>query len=162
MNDRPARRLPLALTIAAIVIVVDQATKFWADRTLADRGPVPVIGDFIQFRLIRNAGAAFSMGEDTTWIFTIITAAAVVWLFWFVTRPQPTWRVVGFALLLGGAITHLGDRLFRAPGFAQGHVVDFIDYNGWFVGNVADIALVGGAIWLVLFTLVKPEVRAGG
>jgi signal peptidase II len=160
MSDR--RRLPLALTIAAIVIVVDQATKFWADRALADRGPVPVLGEFIQFRLLRNGGAAFSMGENSTWIFTIITAAAVGWLFWYVTRPQPTWRLVGFALLLGGAITHLGDRLFRAPGFARGHVVDFIDYNGWFVGNVADIALVCGAAWLVVFSLVKPEVSAKG
>jgi signal peptidase II len=161
MDDKPARRIPLALTIAAIVVVLDQATKFWADRTLSDRGPVPVLGDFLQLRLIRNAGAAFSMGEDSTWILTIITAAAVVLLLWYVTRPQPTWRVVGFALLLGGAITHLGDRLFRAPGFGRGHVVDFIDYNGWFVGNVADIALVGGAIWLVLLSLTKPEVRAG-
>src|SRR5262245_55265291 len=122
MNDKPARRLPLALTIAAIVIVADQATKFWADRALAGRDPVPVIGDFIQFRLLRNAGAAFSMGENSTWIFTIITAAAVVWLLWYVTKPQPMWRLAGCALMLGGAITHLGDRLFRAPGFGRGHV----------------------------------------
>lgn len=162
MDDKPARRVPLALTIAAIVIVVDQATKFWADRTLTGRAPVPVLGDVIQFRLLRNGGAAFSMGENSTWIFTIITAAAVVWLFWYVTRPQPMWRLVGCALLLGGAITHLGDRLFRAPGFGRGHVVDFIDYNGWFVGNVADIALVGGAIWLVAVSLVKPEVKSKG
>jgi signal peptidase II len=161
MDDKPRRRIPLALTIAVLVVVLDQATKFWADRALRDRGPVPVLGDFIQFRLIRNAGAAFSMGENATWIFTIITAAAVVWLLWYVTRPQPSWRLIGCALLLGGAVTHLGDRLFRAPGFARGHVVDFIDYNGWFVGNVADIALVGGAIWLILLSLAKPDVRAG-
>ena len=51
---------------------------------------------------------------------------------------------------LGGAISHLGDRLFREPGFARGEIVDFIDYFGFFVGNVADIALVGGAIAIVL------------
>lgn len=162
MKDKPVRRLPLALIIAAVVVVVDQATKFWADRTLTDRAPIQVLGDFLQFRLIRNGGAAFSMGEDSTWIFTIITAAAVAWLAWYVTNPQPMWRLVGCSLLLGGALTHLGDRLFRAPGFGRGHVVDFIDYNGWFVGNVADIALVGGAVWLVLFSLVKPDVRAKG
>ena len=163
MSDKPARRLPLALTIAVIVIVVDQLTKLWAVRSLTDRtAPVEVIGDFIQFRLIRNAGAAFSMGENSTWVFTIVTAAAAVWLLWYVTKPQPTWRLVGCALMLGGALTHLGDRLFRAPGFGRGHVVDFIDYNGWFVGNVADIALVCGAAWLVIMSLVKPDVTSKG
>jgi len=163
MDDKPASRLPLALTIAVIVIVADQATKLWADRALADRAdPVPLIGDFIQLRLIRNAGAAFSIGEGSTWIFTVVTAAAAAWLLWYVTKPQPMWRLVGCALMLGGALTHLGDRLFRAPGFGRGHVVDFIDYNGWFVGNVADIALVCGAAWLVILSLVKPEVKATG
>src|SRR5262245_60251874 len=153
MNDKQVRRLPLALTIAAVVIVLDQATKFWADRALTNRGPVPVLGEFLQLRLTRNSGAAFSLGAGSPWIFTIATAAAVVWLFWYVTLPQPRWRLIGFALLLGGALTHLGDRLFRAPGFGRGEVVDFIDYNGWFVGNIADIALVGGAAWLVVLSL---------
>ncbi|MGL5911899.1 MAG: signal peptidase II, partial [Phycicoccus sp.] len=47
--------------------------------------------------------------------------------------------------LLGGAVGNLVDRVFRAPGPGRGHVVDFIDYSGWFVGNVADIAIVGAA-----------------
>jgi signal peptidase II len=160
METTPVRRLPLALGIAAGVVVLDQATKLWAERTLTDRAPIQVLGDFLQFRLLYNPGAAFSMGENATWVFTIVAAIAVGALLWLVTRPQPRGRLVGFALLLGGATTHLGDRLFRAPGFAQGHVVDFIDYNGWFVGNVADIALVGGAVWLVLLSFAKPEVPA--
>ena len=61
------------------------------------------------------------------------------------------------AALLGGAISHLGDRLFREPGFAVGHIVDFIDYAGFFVGNVADIFLVLGAIYLVLVSLVHED-----
>ncbi|GAA1313954.1 hypothetical protein Psi02_64490 [Planotetraspora silvatica] len=60
---------------------------------------------------------------------------------------------VALAALLGGATSHLLDRLFRAPGFAQGHVVDFIDYGGLFVGNVADIALTGGCAVLMLLSL---------
>ncbi|WP_331727206.1 MULTISPECIES: signal peptidase II [unclassified Streptomyces] len=54
--------------------------------------------------------------------------------------------------LLGGAASHLGDRLFREPGLARGRVVDFIDY-GAFVGNVADIALACGCVALVLLSL---------
>ena len=52
-----------------------------------------------------------------------------------------------------------GDRLFRAPGFARGHVVDFIAYNKWFVGNVADIAIVGGAAFLTVLTLLGMQAR---
>jgi signal peptidase II len=156
----PVRRLPLALGIAAVVVLLDQVTKFWAEHALADGAPVPVLGEFLQFRLRYNPGAAFSIGTGSTWFFTIVTAVAVGVLLWYVTRPQTKGWLVGLALMLGGAVTHLGDRLFRAPGFARGHVVDFIDYNGWFVGNVADIALVGGAVWLVLLGLRKPEMAS--
>jgi signal peptidase II len=154
----PVRRLPLALGIAAVVVVLDQLTKLWAVRTLTDRDPIQVLGDFLQFRLLYNPGAAFSIGENLTWIFTIAAAVAVVVLVWYVAKPQPKGWAIALALLLGGAITHLGDRLFRAPGFARGHVVDFIDYNGWFVGNVADIALFFGAVSLILLSLKKSEV----
>jgi signal peptidase II len=149
MGSTSVRRLWPALGIAAVVLVLDQATKFWAERTLDGRDPIPVLGEFLQLRLFYNPGAAFSIGEGATWVFTIAAAAAAVWLLWYLTRPQSKIRMVGLALMLGGAVTHLGDRLFRAPGFARGHVVDFIDYNGWFVGNVADIALVCGAVLVV-------------
>jgi signal peptidase II len=159
MDTTPVRRLPLALSVAAVVLVLDQVTKFWAQRSLAGREPVPVLGEFLRFRLLYNPGAAFSIGEGSTWIFTIAAAVAVVWLLWYVAQPQPKGRAVVFALLLGGATTHLLDRLFRAPGFARGHVVDFIDYNGWFVGNVADIALVGGVAALLVLSFRKQEAR---
>ncbi|MBW4718003.1 signal peptidase II [Saccharothrix obliqua] len=151
------RRLPVVVAIALTVLVVDQATKFWAESTLVGRAPIPVLGDFIRFRLLYNPGAAFSLGSGSTWIFTIIAAVAVVVLARFATRPQTAGRAFALALLLGGASTHLLDRLFRAPGFARGHVVDFIDYNGWFVGNVADIALTVGAVLLVLFGFTEQE-----
>jgi signal peptidase II len=160
-NTTPARRLPLALGIAAVVVVLDQLTKLWAERTLTGRDPIPVLGDFLQFRLLYNPGAAFSIGENMTWIFAIAAAIAVVVLVWYVAKPQPKGWAIALALLLGGAVTHLGDRLFRAPGFARGHVVDFIDYNGWFVGNVADIALFFGAVSLILLSLRKSEVTTG-
>jgi signal peptidase II len=56
-------------------------------------------------------------------------------------------------LLLGGAVGNLVDRLAREPGFARGHVVDFIDYAGFFVGNVADIAVVTAAVLIALLSL---------
>ncbi|MEV8635360.1 signal peptidase II [Streptosporangium sp. NPDC051023] len=62
--------------------------------------------------------------------------------------------------LLGGAATHLLDRLLRSPGFGRGHVIDFIDYGGLFVGNVADIALTASGVLLVLLTLRGIPLRA--
>jgi signal peptidase II len=149
-------KVPVVLAVAVFVVALDQATKFWAESVLAGRPAMRVIGDFLQFRLLYNPGAAFSIGEGATWIFTIITAVAVVVLARYAVKPAPRAQVIALTLLLGGATTHLIDRLFRAPGFARGHVVDFIDYNGWFVGNVADIALTFGAVLLVVSSLRKP------
>jgi signal peptidase II len=160
MDTTPTRRLPLALGIAAVVLVLDQATKFWAEHALTGREPIPVLGEFLRFRLLYNPGAAFSLGAGSTWVFTIAAAVAVVVLLWYVARPQPKGWLIALSLLLGGATTHLGDRLFRDPGFARGHVVDFIDYNGWFVGNVADIALFLGAASLLLLSFRKSDVPA--
>jgi signal peptidase II len=151
---RPRSRLPwAALGIAALVAAVDQATKAWAVAALAGREPVPVVGHWLELRLTYNSGAAFSVGSGATWVFTLFAAAAVLVLLALTRRVRGRTWAVGVGLLLGGAATHLGDRLFRAPAFARGHVVDFIDYGGWFVGNVADIALVAGVGLLVVLNL---------
>lgn len=156
----PIRRvLPWTLLWAAGIIVFDQATKFWAEATLVPYEPVPVIGEWIQWRLVYNPGAAFGIGGDFTWILTLIAALAVVGISIFVARISSVRWALAAGALLGGAISHLGDRLFREPGFARGEIVDFIDYFGFFVGNVADIALVGGAIAIVLLSLVGVSPR---
>jgi signal peptidase II len=157
MDTTTSRRAPLVMSIAVLVLLLDQATKFWAESALTGRAPIPVLGEFLQLRLLYNPGAAFSIGAGSTWIFTIIAAVAVVMLVRYGLQPQTKLRAAALALMLGGATTHLLDRLFRPPGFARGHVVDFIDYNGWFVGNVADIALVGGAILLVLLSFTPTK-----
>lgn len=154
---RPSRRVRGVLYgVAALWLVIDQLTKWWAESTLSLGVYVPVIGDLLGWRLVYNPGAAFGIAADYTWILAIVAAGAVVGLSWFSTRvSHPLW-VVGVSALLGGAVSHLGDRLFRDPGFGVGHIVDFIDYAGFFVGNVADIALVGGAIVLVLASFIAP------
>jgi signal peptidase II len=161
---RGTRRTLLGIgLLAAGVLALDQLTKWWAESTMVPGEATPVLGTFIQWRLIYNPGAAFGIASDMTWILACVAAAAVVALAVFATRVvTPLWAV-GVGALLGGAVSHLGDRLLRPPGFARGHIVDFIDYNGWFIGNVADIALVGGAAFLVLLTFLgidhRPAVR---
>ncbi|MCX4472654.1 signal peptidase II [Micromonospora sp. NBC_01655] len=130
--------------IAAVVLVSDQVTKYWAQSSLSAGQTVPVVGELLQLRLVHNPGAAFSIGSGHTWVFTIVAAAAVVVLAVVARRVASRPWAVALGMVLGGAATHLLDRLFREPGFARGHVVDFIDYAGFFVGNVADIALVVG------------------
>ncbi|GAB3605021.1 signal peptidase II [Conyzicola nivalis] len=157
-TDTPPARTPrryfwFVLVIALVVIVIDQASKWWAEMALGDGEVIPVIGDLIRFQLVYNPGAAFSIGEGFTWIFTILAAAAVVFIVWYARRASSIGLTLTLGLLLGGAATHLGDRLFRDPAFARGHVVDFIAYGNLFIGNIADIAIFAGAVMLVVLTV---------
>jgi signal peptidase II len=164
VRARIRRVLPWTLVLAAGVVLLDQGTKYWAEAELELGVGVPVIGELIQWRLVYNPGAAFGIGGDYTWILSLVAALAVVGLAIFVTRLSSIRWAIAAGALFGGAISHLGDRLFRQPGFARGEIVDFIDYAGYFIGNVADIALVLGAIGVVVLSLVgvsprRPEPR---
>lgn len=143
----------LVLALAAVVVVVDQLSKFWAVSALSGRTSVAVVGDLIQLRLAYNAGAAFSTATGMTWLLTLITAGAVVAIGVAAARVRARAWIVALGLILGGATTHLLDRLLREPGPGRGRVVDFIDYFGFFIGNIADIALVVGVGLAVLLLL---------
>ena len=82
---------------------------------------------------------------------------AVVALVVIAFRTTQVAMGIGIAGMLGGAISHLGDRLLREPGFGEGHIVDFIDYAGFFIGNIADIFLVGSALYLVALSLFQKD-----
>jgi len=131
------------LVLAAALVVVDQLSKLWAVSALAGRAPVGVVGDLIRLRLTYNSGAAFS-APGFTWFLTLFTTVAVIAVAVIAVRVRSRAWAVALGLVLGGAATHLLDRLFREPGPGRGQVVDFIDYSGFFIGNVADIALVAG------------------
>jgi signal peptidase II len=158
---RRSRALIVILVIAVLVVLADQLTKLWATSTLREGEYHSLIGTLLGLQLTYNSGAAFSFLVNATWVFTIIAAAAVVALLWFARRVGSRWWAVAFGLLLGGALTHLGDRLFRAPSFGQGHVVDFIAYANWFIGNVADIAIFCGALLALVLAVVGVPLRGG-
>ena len=135
-----------ALLIAVVVVFIDQGTKAWAEATLSEHERIPLIGDLLGLQLAYNPGAAFSFGEGSTWVFALIAVAATVTAIVFAFRVRrPGWAII-IGALGGAAASHAGDRLFRAPGFARGHVVDFLAYGNWFIGNVADIVIVTAAI----------------
>lgn len=156
----PLRATAAGVTVAilaAVVLAVDQFTKNVAIDSLPPKQPVPVLGDFLQFYLVRNPGAAFSLGQGVTWIFTIILAAAATTIVVLTIRSvrSRAWAVI-LGLLLGGILGNFTDRLIREPGFPVGHVIDFI-HTPWMmpaIYNIADIFIVTmmiGVAAMVLF-----------
>nr|WP_246783974.1 signal peptidase II [Cellulomonas persica] len=149
-QERRRRRLVgLLVVIAAGVLAVDQLSKAWAIATL-DGARRELVGDLLGLQLVFNPGAALSIATGMTWVLTLVAAAVVVVLVRVARRLGSTMWAVALGLLLGGALGNLVDRLVREPGFPSGHVIDFIAYLDWFVGNVADIAIVVAAGLVVL------------
>lgn len=149
---------PIVWLIAAAVVLVDQLTKQWALANLQEGVQKPLLGEFLSLELVFNDGAAFSLGSGYTWVLTLIAIAVTVGIVFYARRAQSTFAAVLFGIGLGGALGNLIDRLFRAPSFGQGHVVDMINYNNWFVGNVADVAIVGAALVFVVMGIAGKRV----
>ncbi|MFN8071007.1 MAG: signal peptidase II [Mycobacterium sp.] len=149
----PRRRLRLLLSVAATVLVLDVVTKVLAVKLLTPGQPVSIIGDTVTWTLVRNSGAAFSMATGYTWVLTLVALGVVVGIIWMGRRLVSPWWAVGLGMILGGAMGNLVDRFFRSPGPLRGHVVDFLSIGWWPVFNVADPAVVGGAILLVGLSL---------
>ena len=152
--------------LSALVIALDQWTKSIALTRLPEHQPVPVIEGIWNWYLTYNTGAAFSFLSDAGgWQqhFFVVLAFAICGLlaFWLARTPRHDWRTaLSFALVIGGAIGNVVDRL------RHGHVVDFIQWywrdHYWPAFNLADAAIVGGAVGIALFSLFsgKPAAKA--
>jgi signal peptidase II len=146
--------------VVVATVVLDRVTKMLADHRLADR-VVPVIGDVVQFRLVRNQGAAFGLdlGVWQRWIFIGIALVAFVWLYRASQSAPAQDRLRQFALafVAAGALGNLIDRVLSARG-----VIDYIDVGAgalrWPTFNVADIAVTCGAVALA-FSLWREDNR---
>lgn len=146
------RRGPLVVAVVAFVIALDQATKAWAVHSLGT-GPVSLIGTTVEFRLSRNTGSAFSLFQTLTPLLAVLAVAIALILVRVMRRTNDRVVIVALALVLGGALGNLADRLFRSPGWLRGAVVDFIHLDGWPTFNVADSAITIGAVVLVAWSL---------
>ena len=159
---KPAIRLRLLLSVAAVVLALDLITKVLAVRWLTPGQPVSIIGDTVTWTLVRNSGAAFSMATGYTWVLTLVATGVVIGIIWMGRRLVSPWWALGLGMILGGAMGNLIDRFFRSPGPLRGHVVDFFSVGWWPVFNVADPAVVGGAILLVALSLFGFDFDAVG
>jgi len=144
------RRYVLVGGVAAVVVVADQLSKWWAVDRL-ERGPITLVGS-IRLALTRNSGGAFGLGSGVVPVVVLAVVALFVVLFVIGRSVDRTATAVALGLVLGGAVGNLGDRLFRSPGFGRGSVVDFVDLRWWPVFNVADAAITCGCVVLVLLS----------
>jgi signal peptidase II len=139
--------------VAALVLAADVISKSIVVARMADHQPIRLLGGLLTITLTRNGGAAFSIGTSMTIVFTAIAVGVIV----YILRTARNLRSIGWAitlgLLLGGATGNLLDRIFRAPGAFQGHVVDWIELPHWPVFNLADSSIVCAGVLVVLLAL---------
>jgi signal peptidase II len=146
---RPRTRLLLAL--AAGVLLVDLVTKLVVVATIPLHHDIRVLGGLLYLTHWRNLGAAFSFAEGATVLFSLVAVGVAVVIVRTSRRLYSTGWAVTLGLVLGGALGNLVDRIFRAPGFLQGGVVDFLSVFGpdaqhFPVFNLADSAITCGGI----------------
>ena len=142
------------LWLTLLVLVIDQACKTYFDSSLQMYQRIVVIPDFFSWTLAYNSGAAFSFLADSSgwqrWLFALIAVVvSTVLLVWLKRLGRnDTWLAIALALILGGALGNLYDRI------AYGHVIDFIlvhwEHRLFPAFNVADSAICVGAVMLAL------------
>lgn len=156
MSGAPARprRIGVLLLVALVAYLIDLGAKLLVVAKLEGRAPIRLIGDVLQFEVIRNSGAAFGMGQAMTIVFTLIAAAVIVVISRIARKLYSLPWAFALGLLLGGAFGNLTDRVFRSPAVFRGWVVDFISVKHFAVFNLADSAIVCGGILVVLLSFL--------
>ncbi|MGY9083945.1 MAG: signal peptidase II [Acidimicrobiales bacterium] len=144
----PRGSMQLVAGVGLAVIVLDQITKIWAASALVDQN----IDLFwtARLNLTRNFGSAFGLGAGLGRWLGVLILFVIAGLLCYARTISDRRMLVLFGSIAGGAIGNLIDRIFRADeGFMTGGVIDFIDFQWWPIFNVADIAVVCGAMGLM-------------
>ncbi|GAF66149.1 signal peptidase II [Alkalihalobacillus trypoxylicola] len=145
--------------IAALVILLDQITKWLVATQMEIAQRIPIIENVLYITSHRNKGAAFGILQGQMWFFYIVTFIAVIAVIYFMQKEGKHEKLYGtsLALILGGALGNFIDRLFR------GEVVDFVDTYifgySFPIFNVADSALCIG-VGLLFLKMILDERKA--
>jgi len=140
------RRIPpLFFTAAATVYALDRVTKVLAEKYLEGHAPVTIVPHIVQLTFVRNAGGAFGILGHQPWLFFGATILVCLGILVSLPRVSSLPSAFGLGMILGGALGNLTDRVIHNAG-----VVDFVDFHVWPVFNMADSAIVVGAIVVVL------------
>jgi len=146
----------LFAVVAAGGLLLDQVAKIVGVRLLDPADPPVLLGGLLTLRLIRNPGAAFSMGEGFTIVFAVL-AIGVLTVVLVRLAPKidhPGWAVA-LGLLVAGVAGNLMDRIFRRPSFLHGHVVDFFQLPHFAIFNIADVCITTTAVLIMILAVVK-------
>ena len=138
--------LLLISSISILTIILDQITKSLITKYLSLHQSIPLIKNILHFTYIRNTGAGFGIlkNQNILLIFTsLIIIGAIIYNFKKIIKKKKI--LIPIALIIGGAIGNLIDRIFI------GHVIDFIDFIIWPSFNIADSAITIGAVWLMFY-----------
>lgn len=147
---KPRRLLWLVLAVAAVVIALDQFTKWIVVTFMKPGQSIDFIGTWVRWEYVQNPGAAFSFGLSFTWVFTILAVIVAIVIIRSSRRLGSVLWAIGLGGVLGGALGNLIDRLIRPPGFGRGYVVDFVALPHFAVFNVADMAITCSAVLLAI------------
>ncbi|MGH3158021.1 MAG: signal peptidase II [Streptosporangiaceae bacterium] len=140
--------------VAAFVLTADAVSKAIVVSRLSGHAPIRLLGGLLTLRLLRNSGAAFSIGTSMTIVFTVIAVGVIVFILRTARKLRSMRWAITLGLLLGGATGNLADRLFRSPAPLRGSVVDWIELPHWPVFNLADSAIVCGGVLAVLLAVL--------
>ena len=144
----------LLIMIAALVVIVDQFTKYLVASKMIEGMSIPIVDGIFHLTFILNPGAAFGILENNRWFFVLTALAVLAFLFYYRHVILSETRVVqfGIALFAGGVLGNLIDRI------RIGLVIDFFDLRIWPIFNVADIAICLG-VGLILWSTIKMELQ---
>ena len=141
------------LFVAGLIVGLDRLTKGWAASTLVLSEPRPFLGHVIRLTRVHNVGGAFGIFPGSGAVFIVVSSVVAIGLFVFFLVADLRGRVLsaGLALVLGGAIGNLIDRLH------YGYVLDFFEVRGFSIFNLADACVTVGVGLILLHTILGGE-----
>ena len=145
----------LSLIVGAVLVIIDQIIKYFISAYLQPVGSVSVIDNIFSLTYVENKGVAFGMFSDMRWIFVALTSILLVIIifYMFKKRPKGKFFYVCAALIIGGGIGNLIDRIF------YGYVIDYLSLSFFPpVCNFADYCITAGTIMLVIYLLFFSDI----
>ncbi|MBD3249792.1 signal peptidase II [Candidatus Woesearchaeota archaeon] len=145
MNKEQKNKLFLFLSTALSVIFLDQLTKYIVHTNLSIGQSFYVIKNIFHLTYISNTGAGFGIFKDSVFLLSFISVIAIGAIIYYYPQLKNRFLQSGAALMLGGTIGNLIDRIFR------GYVIDFLDFRIWPLFNIADTAITIGTFILIIY-----------
>lgn len=145
----------ISLIVGAVLVIIDQIIKYFVSAYLQPVGSLSVIDNLFSLTYVENKGVAFGMFSDMRWVFVAFTSVllAIIIFYMFKKRPKGKFFYICAALIIGGGIGNLIDRIF------YGYVIDYLSLSFFPpVCNFADYCITAGTIMLVIYLLFFSDV----